>query len=446
MRTSGVRSRKRGPRLKEALDAVALCDTLRRVLSRFFCLIVFGLLVGLGFAASPVRALSEDAALAARVVLLANANDQDSLRVARHYAAARAVPEDNIVSLPLSREETISWEDFVRTLWQPLQDELVRRGWIDALQGRRLDPAGRRKLAASGHSISYLVVCRGVPLRIANAPELIIPSGDIDPREQFRTNAAAVDSELSLLAYGDYNINAYLQNPFFRGSVDGAAGGLAQGRRRSAALLSERRVIKVARLDGPKLADVLALIDNTLLAEERGLRGRAYVDARGPHAQGEAWMEQIAARAQELGFPTEVNREEGNFPKEAQFESPVLYFGWYAADVEGPFMRPKFRFEPGAIAVHLHSFSAATLRSESKGWVGPLIARGAVATTGAVYEPYLELMHRSQLMFEELTKGTRLGDAAYAALPVLSWQSVLIGDPLYRPFKRKPTAARAVDQ
>jgi len=386
---------------------------------------------------SVALAFSEDAALAEQVVLLVNANDKDSLRIARHYAAARGVPETNIVSLPLSREETISWEDFVGTLWQPLQDELVRRGWIDALQSRRLDPAGRRKVAASGHSISYLVVCRGVPLRIANAPELIIPSGDIDPREQFRTNAAAVDSELSLLAYGDCNINAYLQNPFFRGNVDNTVGGLAQGRRRSAAILGEQRVIKVARLDGPKTADVIALIDNTLVAEARGLRGQAYVDVRGPHAEGEAWMEQIAARARELGFPTEVNREEGNFPKEAKFEEPVLYFGWYAADVEGPFTRPKFRFEPGAIAVHVHSYSAATLRSDSKSWAGPLIARGAVATTGAVYEPYLQLMHRPHLMFEELAKGARLGDAAYAALPALSWQNVLIGDPLYRPFKDK---------
>jgi len=424
--------------LKEPLDAAALCVTVRRVLSRFLLLVFLGLLGG---------ALSEDASAASRVVLLVNANDKDSLRIARHYAAARAVPEANIVSLPLSREETISWEEFVRTLWQPLQDELVRRGWIDALQGSRLDPAGRRKVAASGHSISYLVVCRGVPLRITNAPELIIPSQDIDPREQFRTNAAAVDSELSLLAYGDYNINAYFPNPLFQGSVDNASnvGGLAQGRRRSAAILAEQRIIKVARLDGPKVADVLALIDNTLVAEERGLRGRAYVDLRGPHTEGEAWMEQIAVRAEALGFATEVNREEGNFPASARFETPMLYFGWYAADVEGPFTRPKFRFEPGAIAVHVHSYSAATLRSDSKGWAGPLIARGAVATTGAVYEPYLQLMHRPHLMFEELAKGARLGDAAYAALPVLSWQNVLLGDPLYRPFRGKTAEVSSAD-
>ena len=33
-----------------------------------------------------------------------------------------------------------------------------------------------------------------------------------------------------------------------------------------------------------------------------------------------------------------------------------------------------------------------------------------------------------------MSRGEDLVDAAYYALPVLSWQSIVIGDPLYRPF------------
>ena len=33
-----------------------------------------------------------------------------------------------------------------------------------------------------------------------------------------------------------------------------------------------------------------------------------------------------------------------------------------------------------------------------------------------------------------LSAGRTLGDAAYYALPALSWQTIVIGDPLYRPF------------
>jgi tetratricopeptide (TPR) repeat protein len=53
---------------------------------------------------------------------------------------------------------------------------------------------------------------------------------------------------------------------------------------------------------------------------------------------------------------------------------------------------------------------------------------------GNVYEPYLEYLHRPDLFMAALARGHDLVDAAYYALPLLSWQSILIGDPLYRPF------------
>jgi hypothetical protein len=39
------------------------------------------------------------------------------------------------------------------------------------------------------------------------------------------------------------------------------------------------------------------------------------------------------------------------------------------------------------------------------------------------------------MLFHALSQGKTFGDAAYFALPALSWQAVAIGDPLYRPFK-----------
>ncbi len=63
------------------------------------------------------------------------------------------------------------------------------------------------------------------------------------------------------------------------------------------------------------------------------------------------------------------------------------------------------------------------------------MARGVTATMGNVYEPYLQLTHRPDLLLHALARGWTLGEAAYYALPALSWQGVLIGDPLYRPFR-----------
>jgi len=194
----------------------------------------------------------------------------------------------------------------------------------------------------------------------------------------------------------------------------------------------------VSRLDGPTATEAMGLVDLAMQAERTGLLGRAYVDIAGPHENGNRWLEKTADEIGALGIDLSVTRGPGTLPQTGRLDAPVLYFGWYAQDLNGPFALPGFRFPPGAVAVHIHSFSAHTLRSETEGWCGPLIARGATATVGNVYEPYLEYLHRPDMLLDALIHGDDLVDAAYYALPVLSWQSIVIGDPLYRPFASSP--------
>ena len=49
-----------------------------------------------------------------------------------------------------------------------------------------------------------------------------------------------------------------------------------------------------------------------------------------------------------------------------------------------------------------------------------------------MFEPYLNYTHHLDRFFDGLVHGINLGDAAYSALPVLSWQAVIVGDPLCR--------------
>lgn len=359
-------------------------------------------------------------ALAARVILLANRDDPDSLRIARHYAEVRGVPTENVIALSLPTVETISWREFVQQLWQPLETELIARHWIDAIPMKAADAVGRTKYAASGHRIAYLVVCRGVPLRIMHDPELFAATPALTGRPEFRTNCGAVDSELALLAQPNYAINAFLLNPLFHNDRPTA--------------LELNQVVKVTRLDGPTADDANALVDRAVAAERTGLLGRAYVDIGGKYPEGDRWFEATATRLAELGFDTDIDRAPKTIPATARFDAPALYFGWYAGNLEGPFTLPGFRFPPGAIAFHLHSFSAATLRSADQGWTGPLVARGVTATIGNVFEPYLESTHRPQYLLQALARGDNFGDAACYAIPGFSWQAIAIGDPLYRPF------------
>jgi uncharacterized protein (TIGR03790 family) len=382
-------------------------------------------------AALPARG----SALADSVVIVANVDVPGSMAIASHYAEVRRVPQANIIGLKAPLAETISWKEFVATIWLPLEAELVRRGWIDAIPMDLFDDVGRRKYAVSGHRIGALVVCRGIPLRIDNDPSLFKEEPPYTDHPEFRTNQGSVDSEFSLLAQNDYPINASVPNPLF-------------GNDRPTDY-ARAQVVKVSRLDGPTVDDALHLVDLAVEAERTGLLGRAYVDIAGPHDNGNRWLETTASLIASTGLDLSVSRGPGTLPVTARIDAPVLYFGWYAPDLKGPFALAGFRFPPGAIAVHIHSFSAQTLRSESEGWCGPLIARGATATLGNVFEPYLEYLHRPDYFMEALVRGYDLVDAAFYALPVLSWQAIVVGDPLYRPFptgadkRRQPLAAPA---
>lgn len=358
--------------------------------------------------------------LASRVIVLANRDDADSVRLARAYAQRRSIPVENIIALRMPLEESISWAEFVSTIYEPLQDELLRRRWLDGTTMNLRDAVGRRKVAMAGHRISYLVVCRGVPLRIQHAPALYAPVARMTDRPEFRTNAGAVDSELSLLAQSGFPINAFVPNPLFRNDQPRS--------------LETGLIVRVSRLDGPSYEAALAMVDGALAAERTGLIGRAYVDIGGIHPDGDQWLELAAEQLAEAGYDLAIERGGATLPSTARADAAAFYFGWYAPQINGPFALPGFRFAPGAIALHIHSFSAQSLRLESGGgWSGPLVARGVAATFGNVGEPYLQLTHQPQLVLRALLRGWTLGEAAYYALPAISWQAIVLGDPLYRP-------------
>lgn len=359
--------------------------------------------------------------LASRVVILANSDDPESVQLANYYAQKRGIPAANILALAMPAAEALTWREFVDTVFNPLQAELVRRQWIDAIGMDLTDGVGRKKYVIAGHKISYLVVCRGVPLKVVNDPLLPAETIPAATNPAFKTNAAAVDGELALAALSNPPLIAFVPNPLFNNDRPSA--------------LQLNQIIKVSRLDGPTLADARRLIDQAIEVESTGLIGRSYVDIGGPHAAGDRWLEESAKQLAALQFDGDVDRAAGTLPAWARCDAPALYFGWYAGALNGPFAQDGFRFPPGAVALHIHSFSADTLRSTTQGWVGPLVARGVTATFGNVTEPYLELTHQPQLVLKALARGDTLGDAAGYAVPVYSWQAMTVGDPLYRPFK-----------
>ncbi len=354
------------------------------------------------------------------VVVVANSREPESEKIARYYMQQRHIPNQNLVLIDAPTAADISWTDFVDKVFNPLRARLTKDGWLSAYASEQKDRDGRLRYIFFGNKIDFLVVCYGVPVRILSDPARLVETPLTLEHKELNNNQAAVDSELSLLAALDTPTTGFVPNPLFQKNAPNA--------------FERASVVKVARLDGPTPAAVRGMIDSAIEGEITGLQGRAYVDMGGPHAEGEDWLKSAATAIRKLGFDLSEDHNKELFSWRMRFDAPALYFGWYSDHLYGPIADPKFRFPPGAIAVHIHSFSASVLRNGEQQWVGPLVARGVAATLGNVFEPYLTFTHHLDLFMDSLAAGKTTGEAAYFSLPVLSWQGIFLGDPLYRPF------------
>jgi uncharacterized protein (TIGR03790 family) len=373
------------------------------------------------------------------VVVIYNSKMPGSKAVAEHYASVRQVPARQIYGLNLSTNEEISRAEFRNSLQLPLAKKLEADGlWkfapttFPATNGQ---PARTfDKVAAS--KIRYAVLCYGVPLKIAADPDLHEAVAEKKPPE-FKRNEASVDSELVWLPL--LRMTFPLSGPFPNWLYCAT---------NIASFDPTNGILLVARLDGPSAEIANGLVDKAVQAERDGLWGRAYFDARGldktnAYFLGDQWILTAAQIARQIGFETTVDDQPDTFLTSFPMSQIAIYCGWYDGTVSGPFTLPNVEFMPGAIAYHLHSFSADTVRSATRNWCGPLLAKGAACTMGCVYEPYLQFTPNVAFFLQALANNYTFGEAAWASQPALSWQTTVIGDPLYRPFGKSPQRLHA---
>jgi len=391
-------------------------------------------LLGFAFLMLHVLAPAADLGGGDEVVVVYNSNWGDSKRVAQYYAERRQVPKAQILGLSLPETEEMSREAFREQLQMPLA-RFLEKNQLWQFAPRTLPATNghpeRTDWQVSAAKVRYVVLCYGVPSRIAADPTLVEEGAENTP-SQFRRNEAAVDNELAWLPHvkGKVRLTGPLVNAVY-------------GVTNATLLHPTNGILMVARLDGPSADIARGLVDKALEAETNGLWGRAYFDLRGitngAYALGDQWIRAAAEIARYSGFETGVDENEATFPPWFPMSQIALYAGWYSGNACGPFALNKVEFMPGAFAYHLHSSSAGTLRSAHQNWVGPFLAKGVTATMGCVYEPYLTGTPDIGVFFGRfLAYGFTFGESAYAATPVLSWQTTVIGDPLYRPFRREP--------
>ena len=373
------------------------------------------------------------------VVVIYNSRVPASKAVADHYAAARQVPAKQIFGFALTTNEIITRADFTDFLQKPLAEKLAATGLWKF--GKAEIPATGKQPAHTedrvvASKIRYAVLCYGVPLKIAPG-SVAEAAADKITKTEFRRDEAAVDSELVWLPLIKMNVllAGPLPNLFYTCT-------------NRTLLTPLNGILLVSRLDGPTPEIASGLVDKALAAESNGLWGRAYIDTRNlqtndAYYPGDVWLRESAKICRAQGFDVAVDTNAETLPEAYPLSHVAIYAGWYDADVSGPFKRPQVEFMPGAFAYHLHSFSADTVRSATNYWCGPLLAKGATCTMGCVYEPYLQFTPNVAFFLESFGDGYTFGEAAWASQLALSWQTTVIGDPLYQPFKKSPTELHA---
>ncbi len=248
---------------------------------------------------------------------------------------------------------------------------------------------------------------------------------------------ASFDSELSAVLWPEYPLARWQANPLHY---------------RFDQVPVKRATLMVSRLAAPKPELVKRMIDAAVSVEKTGLAGKVYLDARGlahdpkPSRRGgySEYDQSIRDLAERLRKHTKLDVTLDN---EAKLFEPkkcpdaALYCGWYslANYVDA------FTWRPGAVGYHIASSEAVDLRSPgSKLWCPAMLERGAAATLGPTFEPYLAAFPPPDDFFPLLLAGKHtLAETYYRTAPFVSWAMVLLGDPLYNPFKARPAIAES---
>jgi uncharacterized protein (TIGR03790 family) len=412
------------------------------------------------------------------VFLLANKNLPPSQEVAEHYCAKRGVPKENIVSLDLPVREDISRKDYDEKLAGPLREALKEKKEqakvLLAVYGVPLRVGSPEPTEEERAELAKLDAELAVSKSEIERLEKLIPIAEVEHKEK-NTDAtkdalasrkqeldtakrnqrrqqrqrdqiaqsgrfdsrAAVDSELMLLWWDKYELRGWVNNPLYWQEPENV--------RTSAA-----KALLACRLDGPTPEIAKRLVDDALEAEKEGLQGKVYVDARGIgyDPKGDAGfgyggydqsMRDMAALLKDEAKLDVILDDKGELFAADSCPDCALYCGWYALAN----YVDSFKFQKGAVAWHLASSEAVSLRQEgAKYWCKNLLEKGACATLGPVGEPFTIGFPKPEEFFGMLATGKYTLVECYGRSVMLtSWMGTLIGDPLYNPYGKKPALA-----
>jgi uncharacterized protein (TIGR03790 family) len=358
------------------------------------------------------------------VLVIVNAASPASVEIGEYYARVREVPPDQILRLTLPVEDEISRQQYQALVEQPMASWFLKSGAQDR--------------------ILYLVLTKGVPLRVTGSSGL-------------QGTVASVDSELTLLyrrmADRHVPVAGRIDNPYYLG---------AHGLETATPFSHEKHdIYLVSRLDGFTVDEVLRLIDR---GKAPVSRGSFVLDMRAAlFDRANAWLQTAADRLAARGYKDRVLLDTGSQVITDQ-QNVLGYYSWGSNDPANRRRSYGFTFAPGALAAMFVSTDGRTFTAPPETWqigtwekketffaaspqslAGDLIRAGVTGVAGHVAEPYLDATIRPEILFPAYVAGFNLIESYYLGMPFLSWQTVVVGDPLCAPFPRTEPSSTALD-
>jgi len=336
------------------------------------------------------------------VLLVENRKSPLSKQIADYYRPLRSVPSENVCYLDSPTDETVDWLTYQKTIEIPMGGCLTKGG----LQEKVL----------------YIVLTADIPLRISGA------EGSLEVAEQ-----SSVDSELTLLYQKLKGLKfvrkGTVSNPFF-------------GKSDAPFRHPNYPIYLVTRLAAYDWNDVKGMIDRSLAAHNRG---KFVIDLKSSGDEsGNDWLRNAA-----ILLPNgRVILDESNRVLYDQ-KDVIGYASWGSNDRNRKRRWLSFQWLPGAIATEFVSTNMRTLKRPPDNWTyttwqdhehlwadspqslaADLIHEGATGAAGNVFEPFLVGCARPDYVLPAYFAGRNLAESFYLGIEFLSWQGVVLGDPL----------------
>jgi len=338
----------------------------------------------------------------ANVLLVVNDTSELSRSIGQYYASRRGVASTNVCHIRTASTEDIERATYDREIAGPIGACLMRNQLVER--------------------IWYIATTGGVPLRIPGKGE------------GMQADGASVDSELTLL-YSDlrqrkpHAIAGPAANPFF-------------GQRDAKFRHPEFPMYLVTRLAAYDLEGVKAMIDRGMHAANQG---KFVLDMKSADPQeGDSWLREAANL---LPRDRVILDASANVLYDQQ--AVIGYAGWGSNDPNRHRRFLGFHWLPGAMATEYVSSDGRTFRRPPETWnisdwnssklwfagspqtlTADFLLEGATAATGHVEEPYLAMTPHPEYLFPAYYSGRNLAESYYLSIRGLSWQNIVIGDPL----------------